>query len=173
MKRILLITMILLLTGCHTLPVGEVHSFINKYQSLDNEVIKELDSFINESSLSKDLEPLYKEVYLRQYQDLEYEILDYKCGTNICNIPLNIEVYDYLSIQKEALDYLANNEKLFEDENGNYDVNLYEEYKLTNMNKTKKRIKYVINVHLEKKMFNWYITPLDNNDLLKIHGIYE
>ena len=173
MKKIMLLILSLLLIGCSTIPTGEINSYINKYQSLDSDVISELDDFLDNTSLSIEILSLYKEVYLRQYRDLEYEIMDYKCNNNKCIIPIEIEVYDYLSVQKEALNYLASHESEFEDINGNYDVNLYEKYKLSLMSNVKDRVKYKINVNLKKELLSWHVLPFDNNDLLKIHGIYE
>ena len=104
---------------------------------------------------------------------MNYQILDYKCGSNTCNIPVQIEVYDYSSIQRECFDYLVTHENEFLNDSKEYDVNLYERYKLGKMLNTNDRITYTINFYLEKRFFDWNIITLDNIDLLKMHGIYE
>ena len=173
MKKIILFMTMFLLMGCHSIPSGEVNSYLNKYQSLDNEVVNDLDNLINNSNYPEDILELYKNVYLRQYKDLKYKINDYECSSNYCTVPVDIEIYDYNYAQQLALEYLTKHEDEFNDQNGNYDINLYTKYKLDVMNNITKRIKYTININLEKELYDWRVIPLNNIDLLKIHGIYE
>lgn len=173
MKKIIIVIIIFLLTGCYSNPSGEVNRYLNKYKSLDKDVISQIDSLIDNSGLSNDIKLLYKKAYEKQYSEMTFTILDYKCNSNTCDIPVKLEVYNYNDVQNKSLEYLINNEDEFINKDGDYDVNLYEEYKLNQILNTKDRITYNIVFNLDKKLTGWEIKSLNNIDLLKIHGLYE
>ncbi len=172
MKKILLLIIILFTSGCHKIPEGEVNSYLNKYKSLDKEVVLQINSIIDNNGLSKDNKDKYFKLYEKQFKNMDYEFKNKTCKDNICDVFVEIEVFDYNTIQDEIFNYLVNNENEFVNKDGEYDINLYEEYKLNQMLNTSKKVKYTINFHLEKDLFDWQIKSLDNTNLLKIHGIF-
>ncbi len=172
MKKVILILLIILLSGCNNIPSGEVNAYLNEYKNMDSSVKEQINHLMEQVYLNEENIKVYKEVYAKQYRNMTYDIKDYTCDKKVCNVPVIIEVYDYITVQNEAMEYLIANETEFLDENNNYDMNKYEYYKLNLMLQTDKRIKYEINFHLEKHLTNWYITSITNQDLLKIHGLY-
>ena len=173
MKKICLFLIIFIVCACNNIPKGEVNSYLEKYQYLDPIIMNEVNNIINNSNYNDDVNELYKKVYERQYQDMQYKIVDEKCTKNQCTVLVNIKVYDYHTVQNESLNYLINNEDEFKNSDGEYDPNLYEIYKLNNMLNTNKLVTYNISFHLNKENITWHLSSLDNNELLKLHGLYE
>ena len=172
MKKIILLIIMLFITGCHKIPEGEVNSYLNKYKTLDKEIISQINNVIDNNGLSIKNKDKYYELYEKQYKNMNYKFVDKKCSKDICDVIVEIEVYDYSTIQDEVFNYLVNNEDEFINSDGEYDINLYEEYKLNQMLSNLSRVKYTINFHLEKDLFDWQIKSLDNTNLLKIHGLF-
>lgn len=77
-------------------------------------------------------------------------------------------------MQNDASEYLANNQDKFLDELGEFDNNLFLDYKLDQMKKTTDTVEYTINFDVVKNEDgNWEVLTLNQFDLEKIHGIYN
>lgn len=174
-KLLLLISGVLLLVGCDIInsPTKEVEKFLNKYQTVDSEVIKQLDDTLSkEETLSDELKDVYKEIMKKQYQNLYYTIKDERIDGNHATVTVEIEVFDYAKSMKEADDYLISNEKEFLDDKGNIDNIKFMNYKLEGMKNTKDKIKYTLEFNLTKKNDKWTLDDIDEVTREKIHGIY-
>ena len=80
-KNILILSLILvvsLLFGCGkaNTPKKKVSELFINYQNNGNSIISELNDYIKTLTSDDDTFESYKKIYLRQYQDLTYEIKD-------------------------------------------------------------------------------------------------
>lgn len=175
-KRFLLMTILLFtlcLFGCSikNTPSSKVEELLSKYQSNDNSIISELDDFINTLDVDDDHFDSFKKVYLKQYQDLKYDIKDETIDGDNAYVTVQIDVYDYYKTNNDVSDYIANNPDEFK-ENGEYSVRKGIEYKINELTKTKDRVTYTIEINLTKVDDNWTIDNLTEEDLEKIHGTF-
>ena len=180
MKKILTVFLALfILTGCdfakniNNTPNRKVEDFLNKYQRLDSEVLKGLDDVIeHENILNKEQSEAYRKLMKKHYQDLVYEIKNEKEDGDNAIVTVEVEVTDYSKAITEANKYIQNNPEKFKDEEGNFDENLFNQYKIDEMEKVTERIKYTIDFQVKKVEKEWKVQPLSDKDLDKIHGIY-
>ena len=175
MKKIFSLIMILfLLTGCGNSSARcEVEKYLKKYKNLNSEVLVDLERVIEKEDLNNEQTKKYRNILKKQYKDLGYEIVSEEYDGDICYVVVNISVYDLYTVQKDAYLYLENHHDEFNDENGEYDINKFVDYKLDKMQDATNRIEYKI-VFTVKRENNEYVVeqPLEN-DLKKIHGIYN
>ena len=172
-KLISLFFIIVLLSGCgNNSAKGAVESYLKKYKTLDSEVLVDLENVIEKENLDKEAEDKYREVLKKQYKDLAYEILDEEYDGDISYVKVKIKVYDLYQAQVDAKNYLDNNSNEFMT-NGEYDENKYILYKLDKMQDTTNKIEYTITFTVTKDDDKYLIVQPTENDLLKIHGIYN
>ena len=74
--------------------------------------------------------------------------------------------------QKDASLYLSNHQDEFLTD-GEYDNNLYMEYKLEEMRNMNDTVSYNIVFHVTKTDGKWYVEQPDEEVLEKIHGVYN
>lgn len=142
MKKILfVVSALLLFVGCDGImnsPTKRVEEFLNDYQTMDNEVLSQLDETVNNEELLTDEQKKdYKELMEKQYQNLTYTIKDETIDGNNATVEVEIEVYDYSTAMNEADDYLLNNNSEFVGEDGNIDNAKFMTYKIEQMKNVK------------------------------------
>ena len=118
MKKILIgLSLLLLITGCTSTmntPTKKVEEFLGKYQSMDSEVLAQLDQVISDDiNMSDDQKSEYRSLLEKQYQNLSYKIKNEEIDGNKATVDVEIEVYDY------AAPNVANATAYRCDENGN------------------------------------------------------
>ena len=179
MKRIrklfLLSVVVLLISGCSMNEDGakmSVEQYLNNYIKLDDNVTSQLDELISNEDLTESQKKVYRDILERQYKNMKYKIIDEKYEDGNAKITAKITVYDYYKVQEEIADYLKNNREQFY-KDGEYDEEAYIDYKLDTMKKYDKIITYDIDFILKKENNNWVIEDLDQDDIEKIHGIYD
>lgn len=152
-KIIILLLPILFLLGCeNTLntPTSKVESFFKKYQTLDKNVLLDLDNYIDKNNkLTKKQKEEYKEVLKKQYQNLSYKIKNEEVEKDVSIVETEIEVLNYSNI----------NEK-----------DIYK--KINKMKNIEEKKKYEITFYLNKEKGVWVIEKLNDDDYLKINGLY-
>lgn len=152
-KIIILLLSILFLLGCeNTLntPTSKVESFFKKYQTLDKNVLLDLDNYIDKNNkLTKKQKEEYKEVLKKQYQNLSYKIKNEEVEKDVSIVETEIEVLDYSSIKEKNIDK-----------------------KLNKMKNIEEKKKYEITFYLNKEKGVWVIEKLNDDDYLKINGLY-
>lgn len=178
MKKVLfVIAALLLFVGCEGVmnsPTKRVEEFLNDYQTMDNEVLKQLDDTLNgEDLLTDEHKSAYKEVMKKQYQNLTYTIKDEVIDGDRATVTTEIEVYDYSKAMNDADDYLLKNQKEFADEEGNVDNAKFMTYKIEQIKNVKDKVKYTIPFTLTKKDKEWKLDDISEADRQKIHGIYN
>lgn len=178
MKKFLLIIMTLfLLVGCETVmnnPTKRVETFLNKYQTMDSEVLKQLDETLsNDVTLTESQKKDYKDLMKKQYQNLTYTIKDEEVNGDKATVKVEIEVYDFNKAMTKADDYLSENQDEFTDENNNIDNEKFMDYKIKEMKNANDKVKYTIDFTLTKNNNKWQLDDIDEITRQKIHGIYN
>lgn len=180
MKKISLFLLgILLITGCSfsdmmNTPIKRVEEFLGKYQTMDSEVLNQLDDVISRNdSLDDNQKKEYKELMKRQYQNLMYKIKEETVDGNSAKVDVEIEVYDYHSAIVKADQYLEEHKDEFVNEEGTLDQKKFMDYKIEKMKETKEKVKYTLNFTLTKKENKWTMDEITETIRQKIHGIYE
>lgn len=175
MKKILLIVVILFsLVGCGGKTAkSAVESYLMKYRNLDSEVLVDLENIIETENLTRNQEEKYRDILKKQYKDLSYEIIEEEYDNEISYVTVKIEVYDLYKAQSDASSYLTNNPDAFYNENNEYDVNKYIDYKLDKMKNMLDRIEYTVTFTVSKEDDKYYVEQPTDESLEKIHGIYN
>ena len=168
------ILMLILTTACSlgSTPTSAVERLFASYNNNDEEIIVELDDYINTSNLTDDQNEKYKEVYLKQFRDLKYEIKEEVIDGDTATVTAQITVYDYYKAETDANDYLTNNSDEFMTD-GVYDEEKFTDYKLKELDKVNTTVDYTIDFTLTKVDNDWVVNELTNEQLEKIHGAYE
>ena len=172
---VLVISFILLISTACTIgntPTSATERLLSKYNMNDQEIIVELDDYVNESSLTEEQSKKYKDIYLKQFKDMKYEIKEEKIDGNTATVTAQITVYDYYNAEKDANDYLANNADEFKS-NDTYDESLFTDYKLKKLEEVNETVDYTIDFSLTKIDNEWVLNDLTKEQLEKIHGVYE
>lgn len=151
----------------------EVIEYLDLYKNNNTEVMKQLDEFVEKEYLNEEQKNIYVNAMKREYASMIYEILQEKYEGEYAYITVKLTVIDLYKAQTDAIEYLNNNQKEFLDENGIYDKNKFTTYKLNAMKNANETVTYEINFKLLKDGNKWDVLQLSNDDLEKIHGIYN
>ncbi len=175
MKRILtLLIVILLLSGCgNNNARNATETYLKKYRTLDSEVLVDLENVIEKENLTETQKDKYRDILKKQYKDLSFEILEEEYDDEVSYVTVKIEVYDLYKAQDNANHYLEEHHEEFNDENGNYDVSKYMDYKLDKMKDTTDRVEYTLIFTVTKENDKYVVEQPTEDDLMKIHGVYN
>lgn len=180
MKKILsIIGLALILTGCSlgnmdNTPTKKVEAYLNNYQTLDSNVLSELDSIVDQEELfDDDQRTTYRDILKKHYQDLVYKVKEETINGDKATVEVEIEVNDYTKPLKEAEEYRTTNESEFLDDNETFDESKFNDYKLNLLKSSKERVKYTIYFSLTKADNEWVLDDLTQTEQEKILGIYE
>lgn len=174
MKKALVFALVLLgLVGCSlgtdmtNTPTKKVEAYLDNYQSLDDNILNDLDTLITDTEYTIDQQSKYRELMKKHYQNLKYEIKEETINGDKATVTAEIEVVDYSKIISSEPD-----ESLYLDEEGLYDVNLFYDYQLNQMEQANETVKYTIVFYLTKINDEWALDDLSESTKEKIHGIY-
>ena len=169
-KIIILVISLILVTGCDDMmntPTRRVEEYLGKYQILDSSVLTELDDVFDNSDYSEKYKEEYKELMIKQYQNLSYKIKNEQTNGDTANVIVEIEVFDYNNAIDEANDYIDEHESEFQNKE---DI---DHYKINAIKNVTDKASYTINFSLVKDNKKWILEKINDNDLEKIHGLYE
>lgn len=171
-KYLVFLTFIFLVSGCNVFnyPVNVTEEFLKDYQNLDKNVIESINTN-SYKKLSNNNFKVFKEVLLRQYKDLKYEIESYEVNDEEATVTVKVEVYDLKKAKDDAYGYFIRNKEEFYT-NGVYDEEKYLYYELGQMFKTNERVIERLSIKLSKENGVWKIDSLSEKDILKLHGLY-
>ncbi len=175
MKKIILFLLIFVI-GCSAVSTAKspVEKYLNSYNDLEYEVMLDLEEVVNsESNLADNQRDLYRDILKKQYLDLKYEIISENYDNDNATVLVEITVYDYQKSASESANYLKTNPDQFYNEEGMYDSHLYMDYKLNNLKEVTDKIKYEIEFNVIKENDIWILNTVSEEDLQKIHGIYN
>ncbi len=164
---------VLFTTACSlgNTPTSAVEKLLSKYNTNDEEIVVELDDYINSSELSDEQSKKYKDIYLKQFKDMKYEIKEEKIDGDNATVTAQITVYDYYKAEKDANDYLTAHPDEFKKDDV-YDKSLFTDYKLKKLDDVNTTVDYTIDFNLSKVDGKWEVNDLSNEQLEKIHGVY-
>ncbi len=121
MKKLILSLsfLLLLFAGCTNslnTPTERVEEFLGKYQSMDSEVLAQLDSVIaSDDTMSDEQKKDYRALMEKQYQNLSYKIKNETIDGDNAIVDVEIEVYDYASSIAKSKDYYNEHPEEFDD----------------------------------------------------------
>ena len=198
-KVLLVAISLFLVVGCGNMmntPTKKVEEFLSKYQTLDKDVIDQLDDVIDESeSFTEEQREKYHDLMKNQYKNLSYKIKDETEDGDTATVVAEIEVLDYGKAISDAEAYLASNREEFLSDStdntntDNTDTNTntndndsiidnaidkvkFLTYKIKQMADTKDKVTYTINFNLTKENGKWKLNDISDIDRLKLHGLY-
>lgn len=177
-KLILLLTGILLMTGCGTskllnTPTKKVEMFFGKYQSLDEDVVKQLEEVSSsEMIFNEEQKKQYIDIMKKHYKNIKYDVKDEKIDGSTATVTVEIDVKDYSKIMEEADTYLEEHPSEFE-KDGEYNESLFTDYRLKKLKEAKDRVKYTVELTLTKIDDEWVLDDIDSVTEKKIQGIYD
>ena len=87
-------------------------------------------------------------------------------------VTVTIDVIDYSKINNEIDLYLANNPNEFLLDNGEYDKEKANEYRLSKLKEAKEMVTYTLELELHKDGKDWILNDLDETELSKINGTF-
>lgn len=178
MKKIFLVIVgaLIVATGCTMLsnkPSDAVSRFLNKYKNNDTVVVNELNEYLSTEDLSEEAMEDYREIYLRQYSNMKYEIKDEEINGDEAEVDVQITVFDYYKTNALAGDYFTANQADFINDDGDVDLTKYLAYKINKLLDTTDTVDYTLEIKLQKIDNEWEVQPLSLDDLNKLHGTYE
>lgn len=180
MKKILLSILAILViftTGCDQIgntPTKKVEELMGKYQSLDSDVLDDLNKVVeSEDDLSDEQKKKYKDLLKNQYENLSYTIKNETVDGDNAVVEIEIEVRDLTRAIKESEEYLNSHEDEFLGDDGKYSKSKYTNYKVQKMEEAKDRVKYTLELTLTKTNDEWEVDNLTETEKQKIHGIYN
>ena len=100
------------------------------------------------------------------------EIKDDVIDGNNATVTAEITVTDFRKVMNESESYMNNNITEFSDEQGNYSILKYNDYRLERLNNAKDKIKYTIYLNLTKVNDEWVLNDIDQITYDKINGTY-
>ena len=140
---------------------------------MDKEVIKELDDSIEELDASDNYKMEYKNLLMKQYQNLAYSIKDEDITNDKALVETEIEVFDYYNTLEKVDEDINKYKDDFKEEKDKSRKEKIEEYKIKNLKATTNKTKYIIEFALTKKNGTWMLDKVSNETLMKIHGLSE
>ena len=181
MKRTLVIALLLLLTACSfnigdidNTPTKKVEEYLNNYQSLSSDVVSDLDIVVErETTFNLDEKNKYRKIMKKNFQNMSYKVKDETINGDTAEVEVEINVYDYYKVNKDADNYLLEHRDEFIVD-GVYDESKFIDYKLDKMSKNTDKVKFTIYFNLSKdKNGNWSLDEVSEVDEDKILGIYQ
>lgn len=175
MKKILLVIITtFLLMGCMGNKASDaVENYLNQYRNLNDNVIADLGELTDAQNLSDTQKDTYTKIMKKQYQDLNYEIVEEEYDGDRATVTAKITVYDLYKVQEDADTYMNDNMEEFYDDNDVYDNSLFLDYKLGKMQDNTETVSYTITFDVIKEDNNWIVVQPSEDTLEKIHGIYN
>jgi len=180
MKKIFLaLVLAFTLTGCEmgnmdNTPTKKVEAFFDKYQTLDSNVLNDLDLTIaDDTTIDETTRSDYREFMKSHYQDLEYEIKDETIDGDNATVVAEVTVRDYSKVLNDADVYKDTNATEFNDESGTYSPALFSKYRLGKMEDVNETVTYTLNLTLTKQDGEWVMDELSETDEQKMNGLYD
>lgn len=175
MKKFLIIIISLFcLIGCQSnnkYAAVTLETYLNKYKNLDKDVLESIDSDVANQDLTDSQKDKYKDILKRQYQDMEYNILQENYNGNEALIKVELNVYNLGEVNRNVDLYMKENISYFLDEKWNFDNNKFIDYKLDAMLVQHNKVKYEIEFILHFDNGLWIVMQPSDDVLKKIHGL--
>ncbi len=177
MKKIIkTLIIVFMLTACSmsNTPKSKVEIYLNQFNSLSENVKKDLETSVASENLSDSNKDIYRKVLERQYKNIKYDIKDEQINSDNATVTVQITVYDFYKSNNNAEKYYDEHTDEFTTDNGTtIDLEKYTKYRLDEMLKMDETVDYEIKFNLNKEDGEWVIQNPDRTTLEKIHGLYD
>ncbi len=126
-KYIIIVITILFLCACSMkgAPSLKVSEYLNGYNSLSEAVIGDMETAIQAENLTTENTSLYREVLMKQYQNLKYDIVEENIEGNTAEVKVKITVYDLHNSKVESENYMNEHQDEFLNEENIFDEEKY------------------------------------------------
>jgi len=176
-KRWWLISLIIifLTMGCMGMassPSSKVEELLRRYQNHSEGVIIELGDFLDSLNLDPETRDDYHSIYLRQYQDMEFEIKNETIDGDRAVVTVAIKVYDYYRAEININNFIMNNPNEFMDDDGNFSPYLAFRHRIDELLRVNDRVEYNVDFTITLINDEWVIDTLTEEQLEKIHGTF-
>lgn len=189
--------LLLVIVGCSnnmSTPANKVEEFLGKYQSMDEEVLQQLDQVIkDDDTMNDDQKDKYKALMEKQYQNLSYKIENEDIQGDSATVDVEIEVLDYATTASKAQEYYKEHKEEIEEKYGEKkeenDTSIedagddvlqaveesvaYINYKLEELETANDTVTYNMTFYLTKEDGEWILQDISDLDRKKLHGLYE
>ena len=200
-KKIIVILslLVMLVTGCGNnmnTPTGKVEEFLGRYQSMDSNILTQLDNVIsNDETMDDTQKKDYKSLMEKQYQNMSYKIKNEEINGDEASVLVELEVFDYAGSISESRDYYTEHRDEFDDKEMGNDgadtdndgmdeegevvggavdtISSFITYKIKQLMDVTDKAKYEITFHLNKEDGEWVMEDITDVDRQKIHGLFE
>ena len=186
--------LLLVIVGCSnnmSTPTNKVEEFLGKYQSMDEDVLKQLDQVIkDDDTMNDNQKDKYKALMEKQYQNLSYKIENEDIQGDSATVDVEIEVLDYATTASKAQEYYNEHKEEIEEkyndkkedndnslENAGDDVLqaveesvAYINYKLEELETANDTVTYDMTFYLTKEDGEWILQDISDLDRKKLHG---
>ena len=175
MKKIFytLLILTLFITGCGKdkkmdSPSEKVRKYLDSYINLDDNILTDFNDMVDSiKDYTTDQKDKYKDIMKHHYKNITYEIKNEIIDDDQATVEVEIEVYDQSTVINDEYD-----EEDFLDEDGEYDVEKFNDYQLCLLDKVDTKTKYTVIFYLSKQDDVWVINEPNEIVKQKIHGIY-
>ena len=179
MKKLLsMLAIALIITGCSltedmsNTPTKQVETYLNNYQTLDDDVLSRLDSIVaKETEFNTEQQDSYREILKDHFKNLTYTIKEETVNGDSATVEVEVEVTDYAEKLKEIEAYRTSNEDEFLDDDGMYSETLFNDYKLKHLSEAEEKVKYTLYFSLSKENDKWILDDLTDDEQQKLLGI--
>lgn len=177
MKKILIaLVLTLTLVGCESsmdnTPTKKVEAFLNNYQMLNEDVLDDLETSINDmDNLNDNQREKYVDIIKSSYQKMNYTIKDETIDGEFATVTAQIEVVNHAKALDESNNYLEDNKDEFIVDDI-YDETLFMDYKLEKLKNNNEMIEYTIDFTLTKVDGEWVLDDITEEIRSKINGRY-
>lgn len=168
------------LTGCSmtedldNTPTKKVENYLNKFQTLDEDVLGDLGNVIDDDTeFTDDQKDKYKDIIKSNYQKMTYKVKNEEIDGDNAIVTVEIDVIDYTKGLEDIEDYYAKNPDEFRNEEDENDNSLYTKYKLDKIKEIDDRTTYTIDFSLSKVNKEWTLDNPSSDIRDKINGIYK
>lgn len=176
MKKILVFLISLFcVVGCacqNDKAADAVEKYLNDYKGLHDNVLASMDELIAKENLSDEHKESYKDILKKQYRDLTYTIENEAYDGDTAKVTVKITVYDLYKANKASSEHLNTHQSDFITD-GVYDAAKYIKYKLGELKDMKDTVSYTLVFNVKKNNGKWTVEQPSDEDLEKIHGIYN
>ena len=196
---IFLSLLVMFMTGCGNnsmTPTAKVEEFLGRYQSMDSNVLTQLDNVIsNDTTMNDTQKKDYKTLMEKQYQNMSYKIKNEEIDGDKASVLVELEVFDYANSIVESREYYTEHRDEFDDEEIGNDgadtdndgmdeegevvggavdsISSFITYKIKQLMDVTDKAKYEITFHLNKEDGEWVMEDITDVDRQKIHGLFE
>ena len=181
-------------TNTANTPTERVEEFLFLFQSMDSDVLTQLDQVISDdTTMSDEQKDEYRALMEKQYQNLSYKIEEENIEGDSATVDVEIEVLDYATkineakeyyeehkdeIEKESQEEQSDNNNVVEDAVEGAEEVIKEsaafiDYKLKELESVTDTTTYTITFYLTKEDGEWKLQDISDQDREKIHGLYE